>query len=279
MGFPYRRIFLICAGPAEIFSAADAERAGGRERPAEALRIPNLRRLGLANFMHFRTVEPCKCPSGRYIALRGDAGGTDAESGLLEMMGAGPAGHAEGPGRRTAPEALKAHGDDVICIGRTADLFKGRGIAACVKTDTWEEAMDEAVAASGRAFTGLCLVDAGFGSVSSGNAGPADPDAAGSASTAAEILERFDRRLGRFYDVLTSSDLLLFTAVRGSGTGSGTGGGALPLIGWSPNIMNGTGGRLPGAASAGVIGAAVCANFGAEFPGAYAGASRIEDFR
>lgn len=300
MGFPYRRIFLVCADPAEIFLKADAERLSGpgsasetedpngREsmektehscgsgRPDEALQIPNLRRLGLANFMRFRTVGPCKAPAGRYIALPGNTAGCGPENGFREMMGAagtgascpGTAGHPgsrnpEDTARRTALEALAAHGEDVICIGRAVDFFGGQGITVRVKAYNWEAAMDEALRMTDRPFAGLCLVDVCF-------AGAEE-----TSRTAAETVERFDMKIGQLFDRLTGRDLLLFTAVRGSGAFAGD----LPLIGWSPNLTNGTGGRLPGAATAGVIGASVCANFGAEYPVTYAERSRIEEFR
>ena len=327
MRFPYRRIFLVCADPAEIFLKADTERLSGpgsasetedpngREsmektehscgsgRPDEALQIPNLRRLGLANFMRFRTAGPCKAPAGRYIALPGNTAGCGPENGFREMMGAagtgascpGTAGHPgsrnpEDTARRTALEALAAHGEDVICIGRVADFFGGQGITVRVKADNWEAAMDEALRMTDRPFAGLCLVDVCFADAGSGGmvpgaagSGEMDPGAAGLGNagtaetlrTVAETVERFDMKIGQLFDRLTGRDLLLFTAVRGSGAFAGD----LPLIGWSPNLTNGTGGRLPGAATPGVIGASVCANFGAEYPVTYAERSRIEDFR
>ena len=96
----------------------------------------------------------------------------------------------------------------VVAVGKTADLFAGRGIRRSLPTDSDErgiqkviEAMQET--AEGLVFANLVDFDTQYGHRN---------DVAGYAAN----LEQFDRQLGRVLDQVGESDLMIITADHGN---------------------------------------------------------------
>lgn len=91
----YKRIFLIVLdsvgiGPmedAKDYGDEGADTLGHIVQCKPDLRIPNLRRLGLANIRPFPSMPPEKDPIGRYTRLREVSNGKDTMTGHWEMMG------------------------------------------------------------------------------------------------------------------------------------------------------------------------------------------------
>lgn len=116
--------------------------------------------------------------------------------------------YAMPPPRPTLLDALTAAGVPVSAVGKIADLFAGRGIAASYPTasdaaglDCVERLLDEGD--HGLIFANLVDFDTRFGHRN---------DVAGFAAN----LERFDARLGAIVDRLRTGDLLIVTADHGN---------------------------------------------------------------
>ena len=94
-GRNYKRIFTIVIDSLGVGALDDAAAYGDAgtdtlghiaERMKE-LRIPNLRRLGMANLHPVKGVEPIERPMGYYTKLREASAGKDTMTGHWEMMG------------------------------------------------------------------------------------------------------------------------------------------------------------------------------------------------
>ncbi len=90
----YQRVFLVVIDSLGIGAMPDAGKYGdegadtlGHIAETAGLRIPNLRRLGLANLRPLRGVEPEPCPSGYGMVLEEASNGKDTMTGHWEMMG------------------------------------------------------------------------------------------------------------------------------------------------------------------------------------------------
>ena len=173
------------------------------------------------------------------------------------------------PYGRTALDALKAAGYDVISVGKINDIFDGEGITESHKSKSSVHGMEQTVEIAGRDFTGLCFVnlvdfDALWGH---------RRDVAGYAGE----LERFDVKLGELMEKLREDDLLIITADHGNDpthTGTDHTREKVPFLAWSPAMKEG--GPLPEKDTFAVIGATIADNFGVNMPEGTIGTSILD---
>ncbi len=173
------------------------------------------------------------------------------------------------PYGRTALNALKDAGLDVISVGKIFDIFDGEGLTESNKSKSSVHGMEQAIEIAGRDFEGLCFVnlvdfDALWGH---------RRDVAGYAGE----LERFDVKLGEFLPLLKEDDLLIITADHGNDpthTGTDHTREKVPFLAYSPS-MKGSG-RLEDTRTFAVIGATIADNFGVAMPEGTIGTSVLE---
>ena len=173
------------------------------------------------------------------------------------------------PFGKTALDALKAAGLDVISIGKIKDIFDGEGITKALKSKSSVHGMEQTIEAAREDFHGLCFVnlvdfDALWGH-------RRDPEGY------AREIEKFDKNLGVLMDTLRDDDLLIITADHGNDptyTGTDHTREQVPFLAWSPS-MKGSG-ELPAEDTFAVIGATAADNFGVEMPEGTIGTSLLE---
>lgn len=163
------------------------------------------------------------------------------------------------PYGKTALDALKAAGLDVISVGKIYDIFDGEGLTQSHKSKSSVHGMEQTIELMDREFHGLCFVnlvdfDALWGH-------RRDPAGYG------QELERFDEKLGIVLSKLRDTDLLILTADHGNDpTYKGTDHTKekVPFLAYSPS-MNGFG-ELQEQETFAIIGATIADNFGVEMP-------------
>lgn len=163
------------------------------------------------------------------------------------------------PFGKTALDALKAGGLDVISIGKIKDIFDGEGITEAYKSKSSVHGMEQALEVAGKDFHGLCFVnlvdfDALWGH-------RRDPKGY------AREIEKFDVNLGKLLDILKGDDLLIITADHGNDptyTGTDHTREKVPFLAYSPSMQNGR--ELPERDTFAVIGATIAENFGVNMP-------------
>ena len=173
------------------------------------------------------------------------------------------------PFGKTALDALKAAGVDVISIGKIKDIFDGEGITKALKSKSSVHGMEQTIDTAKEEFHGLCFVnlvdfDALWGH-------RRDPEGY------AREIEKFDKNLGVLMDTLKDDDLLIITADHGNDptyTGTDHTREKVPFLAWSPS-MNGSG-ELPETDTFAVIGATVADNFGVQMPEGTIGTSLLD---
>ncbi len=173
------------------------------------------------------------------------------------------------PFGRTALNALKDAGLDVISVGKIYDIFDGEGLTESNKSKSSVHGMEQTIEIAARDFEGLCFTnlvdfDALWGH-------RRDPQ-----GYAAE-LERFDEKLGILMMLLGDDDLLILTADHGNDpthTGTDHTRERVPFLAWSPS-MKGSG-RLEDADTFAVVGATVADNFGVVMPEGTIGYSLLD---
>ena len=112
------------------------------------------------------------------------------------------------PTGKTALDALKDAGKDVIAVGKIHDIFCGEGITESYHSNSSVHGMEQTIEICKKDFDGLCFVnlvdfDAQWGH-------RRDPVGYG------HEIERFDKNLGILLDDLREDDLLIITADHGS---------------------------------------------------------------
>lgn len=112
------------------------------------------------------------------------------------------------PYGKTALDALKEAGLEVISIGKIKDIFDGEGITQAYKSKSSVHGMEQTIEVVGTDFKGLCYVnlvdfDALWGH-------RRDPQGY------ARELEKFDEKLGILLEKLREDDLLIITADHGN---------------------------------------------------------------
>ena len=176
--------------------------------------------------------------------------------------------YALSPFGRTALDALKEAGYDVISVGKIYDIFNGQGLTESHKSQSSVHGMEQTAEIARRDFCGLCFVnlvdfDALWGH-------RRDPVGYG------DELERFDEKLGQLLPLLREDDLLMITADHGNDpTYKGTDHTRekTPLLLYSPSMR---GGECLGTRDTfGVIGATAADNFGVPMPEGTIGTSLL----
>ena len=174
------------------------------------------------------------------------------------------------PFGKTALDALKEAGLDVISIGKIVDIFDGEGITRALKSKSSVHGMEQTIEVADEEFKGLCYVnlvdfDALWGH-------RRDPK-----GYAAEI-EAFDEKLGMLLEKLSEEDLLIITADHGNDpthTGTDHTREKVPFLAYS-KAMQGSG-PLPETDTFAAVGATVCENFDVPMPEGTIGESLLRD--
>lgn len=176
------------------------------------------------------------------------------------------------PYGRTALNALKDAGYDVISVGKIRDIFDGEGITESNKSKSSVHGMEQTIEIAERDFTGLCFVNL------------VDFDALWghrrNVKGYAAELERFDVKLGELLKVLREDDLLIITADHGNDpTYKGTDHTReqVMFVAYSPS-MKGSG-KLEDQDTFAVIGATIADNFGVQMPEGTIGTSLLAELK
>ena len=163
------------------------------------------------------------------------------------------------PYGRTALNALKDTGYDVISVGKIADIFDGEGITESNKSKSSVHGMEQTIEIAQRDFNGLCFVNlVDFDALWGHRRNP---------EGYAQELEKFDVKLGELLPLLREDDLLIITADHGNDpthTGTDHTREKVPFIAYSPSMREN--GQLPESDTFAVIGATIADNFGVDMP-------------
>ena len=158
------------------------------------------------------------------------------------------------PTGKTALDALKEKGYDVISVGKIRDIFDGEGITEAYKSKSSVHGMEQTIdIAKNEDFTGLCFINlVDFDALWGHRRNP---------EGYAKEVENFDVKLGELLQDLKEDDLLMITADHGNDptwTGTDHTREQVPLLVYSPSLKEG--GKLPETDTFGVIGATVADN-------------------
>lgn len=173
------------------------------------------------------------------------------------------------PYGRTALNALKDAGYDVISVGKIYDIFDGEGLTESNKSKSSVHGMEQTIEIEKRDFEGLCYVnlvdfDALWGH---------RRDAEGYASE----IEKFDVKLGEFLGLMKDDDLVIITADHGNDpthTGTDHTRERVPFLAYSPSMKGN--GKIDNTDTFAVIGATVADNFGVTMPEGTIGSSILD---
>ena len=173
------------------------------------------------------------------------------------------------PYGRTALNALKDKGYDVISVGKIADIFDGEGITEANKSKSSVHGMEQTIEIAQKDFTGLCFVNlVDFGALWGHRRNP---------EGYAQELEKFDVKLGELLPLLREDDLLIITADHGNDpthTGTDHTREKVPFIAYSPSMKEN--GQLPESDTFAIIGATIADNFGVDMPDGTIGYSVLD---
>ena len=173
------------------------------------------------------------------------------------------------PYGRTALNALKDKGYDVISVGKIADIFDGEGITEANKSKSSVHGMEQTIEIAQKDFTGLCLVNlVDFDALWGHRRNP---------EGYAQELEKFDVKLGELLPLLREDDLLIITADHGNDpthTGTDHTREKVPFIAYSPSMKEN--GQLPESDTFAIIGATIADNFGVDMPDGTIGYSVLD---
>ena len=163
------------------------------------------------------------------------------------------------PYGRTALNALKDKGYDVISVGKIADIFDGEGITEANKSKSSVHGMEQTIEIAKKDFTGLCFVNlVDFDALWGHRRNP---------EGYAQELEKFDVKLGELLPLLGEDDLLIITADHGNDpthTGTDHTREKVPFIAYSPSMKESS--QLPESDTFAIIGATIADNFGVNMP-------------
>ena len=176
------------------------------------------------------------------------------------------------PYGRTALNALKHAGLDVISVGKIFDIFDGEGITESNKSKSSVHGMEQTIEIAKRDFEGFCFVnlvdfDALWGH---------RRDVKGYA----QELEKFDVKLGELLGELKEDDLLIITADHGNDpthTGTDHTREKVPFLAYSPSMKEA--GELEEADTFAIIGATIADNFGVKMPEGTIGHSILDKLK
>ena len=164
------------------------------------------------------------------------------------------------PFGKTAMDALKEAGYDVISVGKIRDIFDGEGITEAYKSKSSVHGMIQTVSlCERRDFHGLCFVNlVDFDALWGHRRNPAGY---------AREIEKFDMNLGVMLELMRENDLLIITADHGNDptyTGTDHTREKVPLLAYSKSMKES--GPLPEGDTFAAIGATIAANFGIDMP-------------
>ena len=163
------------------------------------------------------------------------------------------------PFGKTALDALKENGLDVISIGKIQDIFDGEGITRALKSKSSVHGMEQTIEVADEAFRGLCFVNlVDFDALWGHRRNPVGY---------AKEIEMFDEKLGILLEKLDEDDLLIITADHGndpSHTGTDHTREKVPFLAYSKTMASG--GKLTETDTFAIVGATVCDNFDIKMP-------------
>lgn len=173
------------------------------------------------------------------------------------------------PTGKTAMDALKEAGFDVISVGKIKDIFDGEGVTEAYKSKSSVHGMEQTIELTDKDFTGLCFTnlvdfDALWGHRRDVNG-------------YAREIEMFDENLGVLLAKLKADDLLILTADHGNDptyTGTDHTREKVPFLAYSPSMTGA--GALDSQDTFGIIGATVADNFEVSMPEGTIGRSVLE---
>lgn len=176
------------------------------------------------------------------------------------------------PTGRTALNALKDAGLDVIGVGKINDIFCGEGITKTYHSDSSVHGMQQTVEICKEDFHGLCFVnlvdfDALWGH-------RRNPEGYG------HEIEKFDKGLGNLMNEMREDDLLILTADHGNDptyTGTDHTREYVPFLAYSKKMKET--GAIEDQDTFSVIGASVAENFGVKMPEGTIGKSILEKLK
>ena len=176
------------------------------------------------------------------------------------------------PTGRTALNALKDAGLDVIGVGKINDIFCGEGITQTYHSDSSVHGMQQTIEICKEDFHGLCFVnlvdfDALWGH-------RRNPEGYG------REIEKFDSGLGTLMNELREDDLLILTADHGNDptyTGTDHTREYVPFIAYSKKMKET--GAIENQDTFAVIGASVAENFGVQMPEGTIGRSILKELQ
>ena len=176
------------------------------------------------------------------------------------------------PYGRTALNALKDAGLEVISVGKIFDIFDVEGLTESNKSKSSVHGMEQTIEIAKRDFTGLCFTNL------------VDFDALWghrrNVEGYAHEIEKFDVKLGELLPLLHDDDLLIITADHGNDpthTGTDHTREKVPFLAYSPS-MKGSG-SLGESDTFAVIGATIADNFGVAMPEGTIGTSLLENLK
>ena len=173
------------------------------------------------------------------------------------------------PYGRTALNALKDAGYDVISIGKINDIFVGEGITESYKSKSSVHGMEQTIDVAKKDFHGLCFVNlVDFDALWGHRRNP---------QGYAEEIEKFDLKLGDLMNTMGEEDLLIITADHGNDptyTGTDHTREKVPFIAYGKNMKGN--GLLPEADTFAVVGATIADNFGVQMPEGTLGKSILQ---
>lgn len=176
------------------------------------------------------------------------------------------------PFGKTALDALKAGGYDVISVGKIFDIFDGEGLTESNKSQSSVHGMEQTIDIAKRDFTGLCFTnlvdfDALWGH-------RRDPEGY------AQEIERFDEKFGELLSLLREDDLVIITADHGNDptyTGTDHTREKVPFLAYSPSMQGS--GRLETSDTFAAVGATIADNFDVQMPEGTLGVSVLEQLK
>ena len=176
------------------------------------------------------------------------------------------------PTGRTALNALKDAGLDVIGIGKINDIFCGEGLTETYHSESSVHGMHQTLEICKEDFHGLCFVnlvdfDALWGH-------RRNPEGYG------HEIEKFDKGLGTLMKEMREDDLLILTADHGNDptyTGTDHTREYVPFLAYSPKMKET--GAMENQNTFAVIGTSVAENFGVEMPEGTIGKSILEQLK
>lgn len=176
------------------------------------------------------------------------------------------------PFGKTALDALKAGGYDVISVGKIFDIFDGEGLTESNKSQSSVHGMEQTIDIAKRDFTGLCftnLVD--FDALWGHRRNP---------EGYAQEIEKFDVKFGELLQLLKDDDLVIITADHGNDptyTGTDHTREKVPFLAYSPSMQGG--GRLETSDTFATVGATIADNFEVAMPEGTLGTSVLEQLK